>query len=131
MLTMAAPRRTAPVWVFLTACVLAYRFAPTSNGDVTCLLRIHAGQACPSCGLTRATGRFFHGDFLAAFAYHPYVFLAVGQSAALAAWLVLRSDQPITNAQYLRIATILLVNLGLFLAVWVLRILTGHLNNVY
>lgn len=124
-------RREFPIAAFLAASVLAYGVAPTSNGNVTCLLRIHAGQACPVCGMSRATGRFFNGDLVGAFAYHPWVFAIVLQVVAFAAWRYRWGNRPMLPKHHLRLVWSISVNMVLLVGVWGIRILTGHLANVY
>jgi hypothetical protein len=48
---------------------------PSSGlGIRVCLFRILSGLPCPGCGMTRALSSLLHGDGVAAFFYHPFVF---------------------------------------------------------
>lgn len=42
----------------------------TGNSSV-CVVKVHTGFPCPGCGMTRAIIALFHGDFAAAFKWHP------------------------------------------------------------
>jgi len=127
----AGRRRDLPVGALVAASVLAYGFAPTTNGNVTCLLRIHADHACPGCGMSRATGRLFRGDLVGAFAYHPWVFALLLQAVGFAAWRYHWGNRPLEPDHHLRLAWSISANLALLFIVWAVRIATGHLDNVY
>ncbi len=124
-------RRDFPLAVLVAATVLAYGLAPTGNGTVTCLLRLHADQACPGCGMSRATGRLLRGDVGGAFAYHPMVFLLAAQTIWFAVWRFRRGDRPMTATHMTRLAWSVSANIALLLVVWLIRIATSHLDNVY
>ncbi|MBS2012110.1 MAG: DUF2752 domain-containing protein [Deltaproteobacteria bacterium] len=47
-----------------------------------CPVRLAFGVPCPACGITRATRLVAHGDFAAATAMHPLVWLVVPVVAA-------------------------------------------------
>ncbi|MCL2776388.1 MAG: DUF2752 domain-containing protein [Polyangiaceae bacterium] len=49
-----------------------------------CPLRLATGLPCPTCGLTRATRLVLRGDFAAATAMHPLVWLVMLLAAAFA-----------------------------------------------
>lgn len=102
-----------------------------------CMLRTLTGIPCPGCGMTRAVLSALHGDFGAAFAYHP-----LWVTLPLLAWLVFRSVFPqyceamidrlhahfprITQAGYRRAETILSVLLlCAFLCVYAVRLCMG------
>ena len=124
-------RRDFPLAVLAALTVFAYGLAPAGNGEVTCLLRLHADQACPGCGMSRATGRLLRGDLGGAFAYHPMVFLLLIQAVGFAVWRFRWGNRPLTPTHMVRLAWSVSVNIALLLVVWVIRILTGHLDNVY
>lgn len=128
---MLVDRRDVPLVGFVIAALAALTLAPTTNGQVTCLVRIQTGHACPGCGMTRAAGRMFDGDLGGAFAYHPYVFALVAQGLAIAVWRYRWGNRPLSNLHYSRLTTILLGNLGLFIAIWAVRVITGHIDTVY
>lgn len=113
------------------ATVLAFQLAPTSNGQVTCLLRLHADQACPVCGMSRATGRLLHGDLAGAIAYHPFVLAMFAQMIGFAAWRFRWGNRPMEPRHQLRLVWSVSINMVLLVVVWLVRIRTGHLDNVY
>ncbi|MEM9133284.1 MAG: DUF2752 domain-containing protein [Actinomycetota bacterium] len=123
--------RYAPAALAVAGFGLAYTAAPTENGKVTCLLRLHADHACPGCGMTRALGRFVNGDFAGAAAYHPWIFALVFQVLLVVAWRAWRGDRRLTLEHVRTGAWIVSGNSLALLAVWIVRILTGHLNGVY
>lgn len=123
--------RGLPLSIFLSVCAGAFFLAPTSNGDVTCLLRIHTGQACPGCGMSRATGSLFRGDLAAAVAYHPYVLAIFGQAALFGLWWYKNNNRPLSPKQSKRFIGILAGNSVMVVLIWLVRIATGHLDGVY
>lgn len=123
--------RLAVLVTVLVGGVVGSQLAPTSNGDVTCLLRLHADQACPGCGMTRATGRFLNGDVVGAFAYHPWVFALMLQVAGFAIWRTFFGRSANAHRQLVYWVWALPANVVFLVGVWVLRIATGHLDNVY
>lgn len=128
---VAGRRRDLPLAALVAATALAYGLAPTTNGNVTCLLRIHADHACPGCGMSRATGRLLRGDLIGAFAYHPWVFALGLQAVGFAAWRYHWGNRPLEPHHQVRLAWSVSLNLALLFVVWGVRIATGHLDNVY
>lgn len=124
-------RRDLPLALLVAATVAAYGLAPTGNGQVTCLLRLHADHACPGCGMSRATGRLLRGDVAAAFAYHPWVFAFLAQAIGFAAWRYHWGNRPMEPKHRLWLVWSVTVNVSLLFVVWGVRIATGHLDNVY
>jgi len=124
-------RRDLPLLALVALSTLAYGFAPTRNGNVTCLLRLHADQACPGCGMSRATGRLVRGDLVGAFAYHPFVFALIIQGIGFAAWRFRWGNRPLEARHHLRLVWSVSLNIALLLVVWLVRIATGHLDGVY
>lgn len=123
--------RYLPATLAVAGLGTAYAAAPTENGAVTCLLRVHADHACPGCGMTRALGRFVHGDLVGAASYHPWIFALVAQVALVAGWRAWRGDRRL-NLDHLRTGAWILTGNSLALvAVWLVRIVTGHLDGVY
>lgn len=49
-----------------------------------CPIRLVAGAPCPACGMTRAARLALHGDFAAATAMHPLVWIVTPVIAAFA-----------------------------------------------
>lgn len=123
--------RELPLAVLVAAYAMAYWLAPTSNGTVTCLLRLHADQACPGCGMSRATGRLVRGDVIGSYAYHPMAIVLAIQAVAVAVWRIRWGRRPITDRHHLLLAWGAAANVGLLLLVWLARTATGHLANVY
>lgn len=123
--------RRLPLAAAVAGFGLAYAAAPTENGAVTCLLRLHTGQACPGCGMTRALGRMVHGDLGGAAGYHPWIFALVLQLLALVGWLSWRGRRPVSAVQVRIGSWLLTANAVALLGVWLVRILTGHLDGVY
>jgi hypothetical protein len=124
-------RRDFPLAVVAALTVLAYGLAPTGNGQVTCLLRLHADHACPGCGMSRATGRLLRADVGGAFAYHPMVFLLALQAIGFAAWRFRWGNRPLTPTHMNRLVWSVSANIAVLLLLWAVRIATGHLDNVY
>jgi hypothetical protein len=65
-----------------------------------CVFHDLTGHPCLTCGATRATIRFFHGHFLAALRWNPFVFAAL---CALSVFNFYAFVVLITRAQRLRI----------------------------
>ena len=77
---LAWPRRN---WVPLAACALAVLVLPELLGTA-CLLRSTTGLPCPGCGGTRAVkALLFHRDIIAAWRFHPLIFIAPPMLAAM------------------------------------------------
>ncbi len=66
----------SPLGSVVAPVLLAAAAMLPSNGlgIRVCLFRILSGLPCPGCGLTRALSSLLHGDWAAAFSYHPFVF---------------------------------------------------------
>ncbi len=123
--------RYLPATVAVAGVGLAYAAAPTENGTVTCLLRIHADHACPGCGMSRALGRFVRGDLVGAATYHPWIFALVFQLVLVVVWRAVRGDRRLTLDHVRTGAWLVTGNSLALIAVWVVRIVTGHLDGVY
>ncbi len=54
----------------ILVCFGALLFLLIAGGGL-CIFRRATGFPCPGCGMTRAVLAALHGDFSAAFAYHP------------------------------------------------------------
>lgn len=99
----------------------------SGTGPVLCPFRLCTGQACPACGLTRATVQLLSGDFAASWRQHPLAGLLMVQVAVVAA-LQLRVAG---RARWNRASgPILVVNAIVFGGVWVLRWRLGLLDAV-
>ncbi|MEM8922886.1 MAG: DUF2752 domain-containing protein [Actinomycetota bacterium] len=128
--TALRSRPAAPA-ILAAGLGLAYLVAPTTDGPVTCLLRMQTGHACPACGMTRALGRLVHGDLVGAVAYHPWIVALAVQVVALTGLAVWWGARPM-EARHLRWGLWLGVANGLaMVAVWIARMATGHLAGVY
>ncbi len=46
-------------------------YAALLLSGITCPIKQWTGISCPGCGMTRAWLSVLHGDFFAAFSYHP------------------------------------------------------------
>ena len=51
---------------------LAFVHPPGGLGVCVCLFRTATGIPCPGCGLTRSLSCTLHGEFAAAWSYHPF-----------------------------------------------------------
>lgn len=72
--------------VVATGAALLYLFDPTTaHFFPPCPLRAITGFQCPGCGTTRALHALLHGQFAAAFAFNPMLFV---MSAAIAPALI-------------------------------------------
>lgn len=58
--------------ILISAGLLA---ALAALGLLPCGIKLLFGIPCPTCGMTRAYFAVFHGDFQAAFDYHPLFWL--------------------------------------------------------
>ncbi len=123
--------RLAPAATLAAGYGLALGLAPAADGPVTCLLRLHADQACPGCGMSRAVGRVVRGDLAAAVAYHPWVLALVLQAVVVAVWASIGGSRLLNQAAVRWGAWLLTANAVALVVVWVLRIATGHLDHVY
>jgi hypothetical protein len=108
------------------AAFVALSALSTEDGPVLCPFRRCTGGYCPGCGMTRSAGRLARGDAAASWEHHPYLLLAVTQLAVVgAAWRL----GPASFRH--RLATLLvpalMVNLGLVIAIWVVRLLGGSI----
>lgn len=88
MLTSAPPRsRPGPVIALaaalVTGCTLLMVRDPHVPGSYGACPSLLLGVACPGCGGLRATSELLHGEWGAAWAYNPIVFLALPAAIAL------------------------------------------------
>lgn len=89
------------------------------DGIVLCPFRVCTGGYCPGCGGTRAAGRLLRGDVVGAWQRHPFVVLLAAQLAILAGLYARASSRPWVRARW---ATFTIVNTGIMVAVWLLRL---------
>ena len=61
--------------IFIAAAAFAAYFAVSLAFDIPCVIRESIGVSCPGCGMTRAVIAAFRGDFCAALAFHPLLFV--------------------------------------------------------
>ncbi len=103
---------------------------PGDDGPTICPFAIITGVACPGCGMTRAAASMVRGEFGAAGAYHPMVFvLAVAGLGAWTWYLLRRTGRagPLPP----RTVNIALIAIGIMLlGVWAVRFATGTLPPV-
>ena len=68
--------------------------AAIASGGPACLFRLATGVDCPLCGMTRATLAIGHGDWAAAFGFHPLApFVLAGVTALFVVVALGRSDR--------------------------------------
>lgn len=67
----------------VTACTLLVVRDPHVPGSYGACPSLLFGVACPGCGGLRATSELLHGQFAAAWAYNPIVFLVLPAMLAL------------------------------------------------
>ncbi|MEZ5409972.1 MAG: DUF2752 domain-containing protein [Acidimicrobiales bacterium] len=102
------------------------------HGPVLCPFRLATGGYCPACGMTRAVGHLIRGDVVGSWHMHPFLLLILGQAAVIAAaWGVAElrrsrsgAPNPVLALLRRRADTLQLVNGGLLLALWVIRLAT-------
>lgn len=92
-----------------------------------CLFRRTLDLPCPGCGLTRAFGALAKGEFAASWHLHPF---AIWLSLELfAAWLVvgwwLWRGEPLPASK--KVMPWVLMQVGVYLALWTGRVATGTL----
>lgn len=69
-------RWKAKDWLILTAVLLAWGIAVRFTGsDSLCYFRNLTGLPCPGCGLTHAAIALWHGEWGAAWRFHPGIYL--------------------------------------------------------
>lgn len=117
-------RATAALWIAFMVTTLAIGAfggdalrARLSEDGPGCPFRTATSIECAFCGMTHATVALGHGDFAAAFAFHPLAPLVLlGMIAACAAIVAGRSDALMTGRRpYWILATI-----G---AIWIVNLL--------
>lgn|GEM_PF-3492793 len=124
-------RRELPLILFVSFMSMLYFLMPSKSGDVTCLLRLHAGHGCPGCGMSRAVGRFFRADFLAAYNFHPWVFALFIQAFGFIVWRMLWGNKAMESKHVLWLVWSITANCVCLFIVWLIRTKTGHLDYVY
>lgn len=103
-------------------------FLGSDDGIVLCPYRRCTGGDCPLCGTTRAAGHLLRGDLAASWQAHPIVLVLAMQ---IPMWLaVTRSTRRLSNSSgqtwwQRNGANVLLANIGVATAVWILRLALG------
>lgn len=103
-------RKKADIHAFL---VIAVFYLVIELAGVTCPIRFLTGLSCAGCGMSRAWLSVLHGDWAAAYAYHPLFLLPVPTAAIL----LLRRHLPKQLAR-----GVLVCVCALFLAVYLIRL---------
>lgn len=139
MAAIARAAATAPVLGRVPGWLLALPMAATSAAvlwawtpsddpaTAICPYRRLFGVACPGCGMVRAAAQLAKGNGQAAFAYHPLVFVLAAQALVAWGWWALWSRGQARAPSRALIHGWLLANLGLLVAVWSVRAITGTL----
>lgn len=129
------PARVTALGVAAGAGALGAGLAASGgHGPVLCPFRLITGGYCPACGMTRAVGRLARGDLAGSWEMHPFLLLLVCQAVvAGAAWAVVElrrrrsgatAPNPVAALLQRRADTLQLLNGGLLLALWVIRLAT-------
>ena len=109
------------VAVFLVASVSA----SSDDGIVLCPFRRCTGGYCPGCGLTRSGGKLVRGDVVGAWHHHPFLLIGLAQLALIGTlWA---SGSRLWSAVEQRLGTLLLANVAVLVAIWLLRMALGDL----
>jgi hypothetical protein len=127
-----APSRATALAVAGAGALGAGLLALGEHGPVLCPFRLATGGYCPACGMTRAVGLLARGDLVGSWRMHPFLLLIVGQVAmAGVAWAVLElrrrrsgAPNPVLMLLRRRADTGQLVNGGLLVALWAIRLAT-------
>ena len=108
--------------------VLLRLWTPSEDaGAGICFYRRCTGSACPGCGMTRAAASLVRGDWGAAWAYHPLIYLLAAEAIAVTAivGLVRRGRLGLTWQRHG--VWWLAAHIPLLLGVWVVRLVSGTL----
>lgn len=117
-------------WVggIVVAVGTAFWLSALGPGESTiCLVRNWTGVPCPGCGVTRAIEAMLRGSYAEAFTLHPLAPFAVAEAVVVwIAWGVslARFRRGLDER---RLALLLLANLVAFVALWIVRAVTGTL----
>jgi hypothetical protein len=110
------------------ASVLLWAWTPSDDpAQSICFHRRALGVPCPGCGMVRAAAQLAKGNWHAAVAYHPLVGLLAVQAVVAWGWWALSALGRVRAPRRVTVNGWLLGNLGLLVAVWVVRLLTGTL----
>lgn len=96
------------------------------DGPVLCPLRRCSGGYCPGCGLTRSGGRLLRGDLAGSWQQHPFLLIALGQAAVVAALWTL-GTQRLRSTMTSGATRFLMANFGLMVAIWAVRMVNGSI----
>ncbi|MCM2316557.1 MAG: DUF2752 domain-containing protein, partial [Thermoanaerobaculia bacterium] len=109
------------------AATVAWLSALGPGESTICLVRNWTGVPCPGCGVTRAIEAMLRGSYAEAFTLHPLAPFAVTEAVVVwVAWGVslARFRRGLDER---RLALLLLANLVAFVALWIVRAVTGTL----
>lgn len=59
-----------------------------TNWGIPCVIHLITGLQCPGCGISRMLLSMLHGDFYAAFSFHPFLFV----TWPVLLYLILKTD---------------------------------------
>ena len=114
----------------LLAFFLLAAFSPSDEGPTICPFALCTGTACPGCGMTRAAGHLFRGNFAEAMSYHPLVPLIGAQLLVGWGWFGLvktgRAAPPTQRTTLLA----LVFSIAALVTVWLFRLFAGTLPPV-
>lgn len=96
------------------------------DGPVLCPFRLCTGGYCPACGSTRSFARFAGADPIGAFRTHPVAALLVVQ-VLVGLTFVLSRPQAAVDWLRPRLATLVWLNAGAAIVVWLLRMGLGQI----
>jgi hypothetical protein len=103
---------------------------PGDDGPTICPFAIITGVACPGCGMTRAAASMVRGEFGAAGAYHPMVFVLAVAGLGAWTWYLLRRSGRAGPLPPRTVNTALIAIGIMLLGVWAVRFATGTLPPV-
>ncbi len=105
-------------------------WGPATQGPTTCPFALATGHACPLCGGTRAATALMRLDAPLAWEMHPLIYLMIPlMVAGYVRWIGVRAGRwrPLPPAGVNRMVMVII---GLFVAAWIVRALTGTLPPV-
>lgn len=121
--------RSAELAPVVIGAVALAAFLGSDDGIVLCPYRRCTGGDCPLCGTTRAAGQLLRGDVAASWQAHPLVLVLALQ---IPIWLAVthstRRSQSNASGQtwwQRNGANVLLANVGIATAVWIVRLALG------
>lgn len=100
----------------------------SDDGVVLCPYRRCTTGDCPLCGTTRAAGRLLRGDVAASWQQHPLVLILALQVPVWLAVGRIRSSAGATTWWQRNATNVLLANVGLATALWIVRLVLGDVT---